>query len=261
MGYLTDINGDGLTDVLCARNREAKNGYDYFWNQLLWFETPAENAKAGYWKPHILYGEEYNEDTLNQGPALNFDVADIDGDGNVEIVYTEFWGKTLAMFHTTDFTDPEKLTRVVVSDDHGSPYGCNFVDVNNDGRLDILYTNHEIRFSRTKPMFGFFEIPADFKSGSASFKWNLIDGDLNERTSLIALAPGFFTTIDTPGLKPQLSLATDGGGKWFMYTPENQDANSTAYVKQELAGNKCDFMQPEIYYDDETDGRYLLCGC
>merc|ERR1712176_635664 len=25
--YLTDINGDGLTDVLCARNREAKNGY------------------------------------------------------------------------------------------------------------------------------------------------------------------------------------------------------------------------------------------
>ena len=73
--HFIDINGDGRTDVLAARNREAPppfDGYDSFWNQLVWFDAPVDDAAArnGSWPVHVLYNPDYDAARVNDGPPV-----------------------------------------------------------------------------------------------------------------------------------------------------------------------------------------------
>lgn len=268
--HFMDVNGDGRTDVLAARNREAPppfDGYDAFWNQLVWFEVPKEPAAArrGGWPEHVLWNPDYDPARVNDGPALKFDVADVDGDGIPEICFAEFWGETLALFHTTNLVDPSALRKITLTSAIGATYGCKFVDANNDGRLDVLVSNHELAppLGSIPATFAVVELPENFKEEGlpeSAFPFHTLDTDFPNRTSPVALAVGFFEEVPSLlGNKPQLALATDGGGDWHLYTPTSQDPDDWAYTRESLGENECDFMAPAVYTEDED--RFLVCGC
>ena len=119
---LADINGDGDLDVVIGAEHA---------NRVVWAEAPSNPEDA--WMEHVV-----STDIL----AMSLDVADVDQDGDIDIVVGE---------HNTN-NDPT-VGRVILyrSEDNGSFWstceidsglehhdGTQFIDIDNDGDLDIL---------------------------------------------------------------------------------------------------------------------------
>jgi hypothetical protein len=81
------------------------------------------------------------EKVLVSGPDFLFRIFDLDGSGALQVVAAEFYNKRLVYHHF----DPATLvpTTTVIDPLLGAGFDCEVVDINNDGRPDILVTNHE----------------------------------------------------------------------------------------------------------------------
>jgi len=84
---LGDLDGDGVPELVTGKRFMAHNG-----------EDPEEDAPLGlyYYKPHrkpIMHWTKhvisYNQ---NIGSGMNICLADLDGDGDLDIVVTGKWG-------------------------------------------------------------------------------------------------------------------------------------------------------------------------
>lgn len=261
-----DVNEDGLLDILFARNVEAPPpfpGFDFFWNQFGYFEQPAEGAAAGFWPVHVLHNKEWSEDIVNTGGGTSFDIADLDGDGVFEMVFANFWGESVGILYTDSWvneTSPVNL--VTVESSLGYMYGVAFRDLNGDGKLDIVATNHALIFPGFAPAtLSAYEIE-DFRSPSG-FTRHLIDQSFRGRFVIYGFAVGNVDTIDVPGLKPMLALTTDGGGEYYLYKANSQNVDDWSYTRELLGKNDCDFIAPYVYVDpnDSEQEKFLLSGC
>jgi hypothetical protein len=129
---LADLNGDGHLDVIATEERQDR-ALDA---HLYWFESPADPRKHE-WKRH----------TISRHRSLNsMDIADVDGDGKVDIVVAE---------HTDQKNkdgSPDNLTTiylnrkngrlwvpsVVERGPHSSHLGAKLANLDNDGVLEIV---------------------------------------------------------------------------------------------------------------------------
>jgi hypothetical protein len=273
-----DMNDDGLLDVLVARTVEAPPPYagetDFFWNQLAWFEQPIDPMAAvtGPWPLHILVNEEFLSEQVNSGPGTYFDVADLDGDGVLEVAYANFWGKMVSLLHTSSWQPGQDGQLPVVEQLNLDAsldyiYDVSFGDVNNDGNLDLVVTNHAML-----PEYGFgpatlavYEIIIDRDSDTfvPTFTRHIIDQDFPGRTSPFAFSVGIAVLVQVPMFKPMIALTTDGGGDYYLYEATSQDPGDWIYSRELMGENLCDFIKPFVYTDplDEDADSYLLAGC
>ncbi|WP_437193226.1 PVC-type heme-binding CxxCH protein [Planctomicrobium sp. SH527] len=86
---LADVNGDGLPDFVTGRRHWAHNGNDPGEDQpavLCWFELTRESG-VPRWKKHLI------DD--NSGIGTQFEVADVNGDGQLDIVTSNKLGTFL----------------------------------------------------------------------------------------------------------------------------------------------------------------------
>ncbi len=141
-----DMDGDGLQDIITARasfkpflHRCPPTG------ELVWFRNPgAALAPDRPWEVHL-------PDERN-GPEVNLDLADLDGDGVPEIIATHFFTSD----HITIFgapagrpwralrEDPQlRPRRQTVMSGQGRPFAVEAIDLDMDGRLEILTSNHQ----------------------------------------------------------------------------------------------------------------------
>lgn len=119
---LADINGDGRLDAVVGYEAISQPG------KLAWYEAPANPAQL--WTEHVI-------DTII-GP-MSLDVADLDGDGDIDIVAGEHnkanpsQGRIFAYENNGGTFLPHLIAS---GDEHHD--GAQLVDIDNDGDLDVV---------------------------------------------------------------------------------------------------------------------------
>lgn len=158
-----DMDGDGDLDIVTARSgfRVVPSVYPPF-SELVYFRNPGAALAPGVeWQEVVLFG---GPAAGFLGPDIHLEAHDFEGDGVPEIVATHFFsgqasipgqpppqngkivlygapaGGTWANVNAAFFQLPRVKT---LSNDQGFPFDIQIVDLDLDGRHDILATNHQ----------------------------------------------------------------------------------------------------------------------
>jgi len=130
---LADINNDGKLDIVSTE--ESRDLIDN--SSIYWFDANDVNPYTGEWRRHTV-------DTLRSVNSL--DVADIDKDGDLDLVIGEHTDQrvekgaidNLTLLYMNENNGEKFSPRVVERGEHSSHLGTQFCDLDKDGDLDIV---------------------------------------------------------------------------------------------------------------------------
>ncbi len=120
---VADINGDGRSDIIIAEERYPGLEPD---GSLFWFEQP--QGKSTSWSRHVV---------VTQHSMNNLDVADIDDDGDIDLVTNEHKGPVLETQIWVNNGAGEFVKRIIDTGKE-SHLGTQLADLDNDGDLDLV---------------------------------------------------------------------------------------------------------------------------
>ncbi len=209
-----DMNHDGRLDIVTARANKPVFGATT--SEMLWLEQP-ESLFTGEWIEHSMI----------KGPDVFFRGSDLNHDGNVDFLAAEFFGKKLSFIHQDQNTKEWKKS--IIDDTIGSAFDLSFVDLNLDGRTDVLLTNHE-KDAAKAAVFA-FEIPDNIEN-----KWKrhtLLTQIPTSQGGIGQASPGeaiaFSPSKALESSKPWIAIAGDGSQKLWLLEPKNQDPSDWSY--------------------------------
>lgn len=130
---LLDYDADGWPDLLVANDTQPNKLYRNLRNGK--FEDVAVRA-----------GVAFSEDGKARA-GMGVDVADFENSGRSGLVITNFDNEMIALYQATGngtFNDIARRTGVAQASRDSLGFGCLFLDVNLDGRLDLLVVNGHI---------------------------------------------------------------------------------------------------------------------
>lgn len=234
-----DINRDGRLDLVSARAKKPIIGATD--GELVWFEQPLDTEAS--WTEHLIV----------KGPDVNFLIEDLDGDGNIEILATEFFEKKLSLILQVG----ETWEKHIIDDSLGSAFDLELVDINGDEKKDLLVTNHE--GDEKAAVFG-FEIPDNIRD--SWLRHTLIDGIVTENFGIKQASPGSAFAIPMPnedkqGLKPGIVFGGDGSTKVHYLKPLSSDTNDWTYSEQVLVDTDST-IGTVAAGDVDGDGRFEI---
>jgi enediyne biosynthesis protein E4 len=129
-----DFNGDGWIDIFVA-NDERPN--------LLWV-----NQKDGTFRNEaLLAGCALNKDGLAQS-CMGVDAADVDNDGDEDLIISNLMGEYATLYINDGkalFEDRSSEQGVATPTSSFTGFGAGFFDYDNDGSLDALIVNGEVK--------------------------------------------------------------------------------------------------------------------
>ena len=173
-------------------------------------------------------------------------MVDIDGDGKMEIIATEFFlHQQLAIYSCEESSWAECAERGVVEtiiDAADGPFfQCSWVDLNGDGKMDILATaqQHTVDTRVVPGKVLAFEQPSAWSAGNGNWTRRVLaDGYLPQpKQPTGSGAPGtavaFHMTANTKE-KPRIVLSADDGGSVDLLTAASQSQDDWTYTKQTL---------------------------
>lgn len=225
-----DMNHDGRADIVTARaKRSMLGGGD---SELVWLEQPKEAPLQGPWREHVLA----------KGPDVYFQATDIDGDGRKEIIAARFFDQQITVYWNDAGTWRARLVEGLgsrpVDAKSGAAFDLQVVDLNGDGRPDLLATNHQ--GDGTGAVFA-YEIPTDFKN-QPWVKHTLEEG-IETRAGFQSAAPGqaqaFWPDPARREGKPWMLVAGDGAQQAWLLAPRSADAQDWSYDRVPLTDTGC----------------------
>lgn len=136
---LGDLNGDGRLDLVIVKNRIG---------HLLWFENNGTPADGQLWKRHVI--------TTDFMRAYDVDLADLDGDGDLDVAASAYTGDCFSWFENPGVekvTQEWKQHRFDQGPEIANTRTIEAVDINRDGKLDLVatgtYGHHTIWYENT----------------------------------------------------------------------------------------------------------------
>lgn len=207
-----DLNRDGYTDFITT-SHQGKIGDD---NSLLeWFENDGIPGRASF-THHII--------SRSAGGSL-VELHDLDDDGDLDIVAPQFfYGESLVWFEQVG-DKGTSWEKHVINDDTGRGFEVKFADMNGDGRMDMVYGNHnhQLASATDEQVMGiyWFEVPDASIIHSLSnwseykhtvFEGFHVPGDNPEASS----APGMLNVGDIDG-DGDVDVTASGDGDPGLY--------------------------------------------
>jgi hypothetical protein len=128
-----DADGDGWPDLYVANDRTP--------NQL-W-----RNRGDGIFFDDVLAGAAVNAEGLAEA-SMGVDAGDADGDGDLDLVMGHFAGETHTLFVNLGdglFEDRTVQSGLAAPTLAANGFGTGWLDIDNDGRLDLLVVNGAVR--------------------------------------------------------------------------------------------------------------------
>ncbi len=263
-GVFIDIDGDGLKDIVTVRSgfRVGATIYPPY-GELVWFKNPGAALKADVpWKETVIWG---GPAAGFLGPDIALAAADLDRDGVPEIVATHFfsgsagngpptggkivlYGAPAGQKWTAVNLANGSLPRIKeISTDQGFPFDVQLVDLNRDGKLDVLASNHAPDNCTTATSSAVpgrvyaLEMPKDGKIFVTPWTLRILQNNIRPNPSLPGttgsgrLAPGkaqtFYAHSSHQGLtKPLIVVGGDEAGKvWILRAQSNTDTTNWNY--------------------------------
>ncbi len=217
--YAADVDGDGDLDVLGVAD-----GAD----DLIWWENTAGSGTA--WSKHTV------DANFNGGTSVH--AADVDGDGDLDILGTAYFTNDLTWWENTNGNGTDWSEHTVDANFYGarSVYAA---DVDGDGDLDVLGA------ATNADDITWWENVDQFGSGSGSgttWSKHTVDASFSGARSVYAADVDGDGDLDVLGA----AYSTDDITWW-----ENADGNGTAWSKFMVDGN---FNGARSVYAADVDG-------
>ena len=129
----TDLDDDGLVDLFVANDQSP----NYFFHNLggLRFEEIAESSGAA------------NNDKGDLQAGMGVACGDLDGDGRPDLGVTNFYNESMTFYHNLGggvFADHTAAIGLAVPTRYRLGFGTAYLDVNNDGYLDVAIANGHV---------------------------------------------------------------------------------------------------------------------
>lgn len=216
-----DINGDGLIDCLTAR-AIVPIVYGNRRGQLLWLEHPASNALSNNpWKEHIL----------TDGPDVFFKLVNLPGLKQPAVLAAQFFTSKLALYWTDGSWATSPVQSRVIDASIGPPFDISIVDLNADGKSDVLFTNHDDQ-AQISGVYG-YEIPTNWKTATwtrhtIANGFKTLEGGPNQASP--GKAQAIHPTSKYPLTeKPLILLGGDGSQMAYMIVPLSSSPSNWSY--------------------------------
>jgi len=126
-----DFNGDGLKDMLTQRVIKSGIFSFKFKGELMWLENPGASDFLSEWKTHIIA----------EGPDVIFKSKPYKG--GLAVFCTEFFGDIPRISVRLVNTQGVQTAMRIIDDNLGKPFAVNLVDLDDDGKYELLASNHQ----------------------------------------------------------------------------------------------------------------------
>ena len=120
---IADLDGDGQAEIAMAEERYPGLEPD---GALFWFSPQADLKKE--WQKHLI---------VTQYSSNNLDLADIDQDGDIDLLTGEHKGKALEL-QIWENDGKGQFTKHVIDTGKENHLGAKWIDLDGDGDLDII---------------------------------------------------------------------------------------------------------------------------
>jgi len=197
LNFSMDVNQDGWIDFIRV---------DTPGESVVWYENPKN--KAGHWKAYTI-----QKSLGNESPYL----VDLDADGRPDIVGNDPVAKQMIWLKAPSKKGDIEWKRYVISTEniglHKYTHGLGVVDMNGDGRLDVLMRE------------GWWEAPLDRTQPD----WKFHRADLGEECSQM-----YLLDVNKDGLKDVISMSAHKYGMWWHQQGKDAQGNPT-WEKHEIS--------------------------
>ncbi|KAJ3271518.1 hypothetical protein HDV01_006569 [Terramyces sp. JEL0728] len=210
-----DVNQDGQLDIITCRATKPLIGSGH--GDLTWLQPADRTKPLGAW----------TETVIGKGCDTFFTLKDIDGDGNIDLVASQFWGSQLSILKSNAgrFDDYSKLSLTTVDSASGQMFGVEVVDLNADGKLDILATNHD--GSGKGGVFAYTNDAGSWTKRVIATGFPILQGGTNQAAP--GFASSFYPVVGSTG-KPNVVVAGDASQKAYVLTPNSATTSDWTYT-------------------------------
>lgn len=177
--FAADLNGDGHLDVLSASNQD---------DTIAWYENGG--GASGFGPQQVI--------TADADGARSVSAADLDGDGDADVLSASQADNTIAWFENLDGAGTFGSRLVITNQAIGASY-VSAADFDSDGRVDVLTASggdNTIAWYRNTDVAGSFDVR------------RVVDDNVSEARSVIA------ADVDGDGDADILSSSL-GGLQWY----------------------------------------------